>query len=88
MCGNGTGRCEDSNGGVRFVMAQKVGPMKGDDAGVGAAATWWPPAIVVAPGASAIERQSAELLATWCGKYIIQPLVELYGDCMMALKVS
>ena len=28
MCGNGTGRCEDTNGGVRFVMAQKVGPVK------------------------------------------------------------
>eukprot|EP01049_Picozoa_sp_SAG25_P003729 SAG25_NODE_219_length_11644_cov_21.713729_10_plen_756_part_00 len=29
MCGNGTGRCSD--GGVRFVMAQKVGPVKTDD---------------------------------------------------------
>ena len=48
-------------------VSGKVGPMKGDDEVVNAA-TWWPPAIVVAPGASAIERQSAQLLATWCGK--------------------
>ena len=32
------------------------------------ATAWWPPAIVVASGASAIELQAAQLLATWCGK--------------------